>query len=72
MSNITIDGTEYPIAALSDDAKAQLVSMQTVDQKIAESQQQIAILQTARNAYANRLKELLPTSLGSLVEEGVA
>ena len=67
MSNITIDGTEYPTAALSDDAKGQLVSMQTVDQKIAECQQQIAILQTARNAYANRLKELLPASV---VEEG--
>jgi hypothetical protein len=62
MNNITIDGTEYPFSALSDDAKSQLASMQTVDQKIIEFQQQIAIFQTARNAYANRLKELLPDS----------
>lgn len=62
MSNITIDGTEYPLAALTDDAKGQLASMQTVDQKIAEAQQELAILQTARNAYANALKGFLPES----------
>ena len=71
MTNITIDGTEYPTAALSDDAKKQLVSMQTVDQKVAECQEKIAILQTARNAYANRLKALLPTGLDSLPENSI-
>ena len=54
MSDITIDGTEYPTAALSDDAKGQLIS-----------------LQTARNAYANRLKALLPISLDSLPENSI-
>ena len=58
--NITIDGKEYPIELLSDDAKAQLVSLKAVDQKIAEAQQNLAILQTARIAYANALKEALP------------
>ena len=67
MSNINIDGTDYPIAALSEDAKGQLASLQIVDQKVAEAQQQMAILQTARNAYANRLKTLLPDSLDSIV-----
>jgi hypothetical protein len=62
MSNITIDGTQYPIASLSDEAKSQLASLQIVDQKIIDFQQQISIFQTARNAYANRLKELLPDS----------
>lgn len=67
MSNINIDGTDYPIAALSEDAKGQLASLQIVDQKVSEAQQQMAILQTARNAYANRLKTLLPDSLDALV-----
>lgn len=63
MSTITIDDVEYPIESLSEEAKGQLVSLQTVDQKIAQKQQDLAILQTARNAYANRLKTLLPDSL---------
>lgn len=60
MSNITIDGTEYDVDTLSDEAKAQLASLQVVDKKIVETQQQLAILQTARNAYGNDLKALLP------------
>jgi hypothetical protein len=59
--NITIDGKEYPLGSLSEEARSQIVSMQLVDQKIAEGQQQLAIYQTARNAYANALKSKLPT-----------
>lgn len=59
-NNITIDGNEYPLELLSEEAKAQLVSLQMVDRKIAEAQQDLAILQTARNAYANALKGMLP------------
>ncbi len=59
--NITIDGKEYPLGSLSDDARAQLISMRLVDQKITEAQQQLAIYQTARNAYANALKAALPS-----------
>jgi len=67
MSNINIDGTEYPIAALSDDAKNQLVSMQEADKKIIELQQNLAFIQTARNAYASRLKSLLPDSVDGML-----
>jgi hypothetical protein len=59
MSKVTIDGTEYDVESLSDEAKAQLTSLQVVDQKIAEAKQQLAILQTARNAYGNDLKAIL-------------
>jgi hypothetical protein len=59
-SKITIDGIEYATADLSETAKNNLASMQLVDQKIAENQQELAILQTARNAYAKALQELLP------------
>lgn len=64
--NITIDGKEYPIGSLSEDARGQLISMQLVDQKITEAQQQLAIYQTARNAYATALKAALPADELSL------
>lgn len=57
---ITIDGQEYVIKDLSQEALNQLSSMTTVDRKIGEMQQDIAILQTARNAYARALSEALP------------
>jgi len=60
MANLTIDGKEYDIASLSDEAKAQLNNIQTVERKLAELQQEAAILQTARNAYAAALKAQLP------------
>jgi len=58
--SVTIDGIEYAFEDLSDKAKADLVSMQLVDQKITQNQQELAILQTARNAYAKSLSEQLP------------
>jgi len=60
MSTITIDGTEYAEEALSNEAKAELVSMQVCDQRIAALQTDLGIAQTARIAYANALKGLLP------------
>jgi hypothetical protein len=60
MSTITIDDIAYAEADLSNEAKAELGSMQACDQKIAALQSDLAIAQTARNAYANALKNLLP------------
>ena len=60
MSTITIDGTEYAEEALSNEAKAELVSMQVCDQRVATLQIDLRIAQTARNAYASALKGLLP------------
>lgn len=57
---ITVDGKEYLIDSLSDDAKAQLGAVNMTDRKIAEVQQDLAILQTARNAYAQALAAALP------------
>lgn len=53
---ITIDGTEYALSDLSDTAKAQLMSLRGAEQEIARLQMQIALAQTARNAYALTLK----------------
>ncbi len=60
MQIITIDGIEYDAEMLSEDAKAQLISMQITDQKIASLQAELAILQTARSAYARELLAQLP------------
>ena len=60
--SVNIDGVNYDLNSLSDDAKAQIASLQIVDQKVRELQQELAILQTARNAYLAALKAALPTS----------
>ena len=56
MPMIKIDGTDYDTETLSEAAKAQLMNLQVVDQKIAATQQELAIQQTARNAYAQALQ----------------
>lgn len=55
-----IDGRDYETEQLSDAAKAQLANIKLVDQKIAQLKQELAIVQTARNAYANALQAELP------------
>jgi hypothetical protein len=62
MSSINIDGRSYELSNLSDEAKAQLVSLQFVEQEITRLQLLIAALQTARNAYASALKGQLPAT----------
>ena len=59
MTTISIDGLLYELDSLSDDAKAQLGSMQAVDRRIAMVQEEMAILQTARIGYSKALQELL-------------
>jgi hypothetical protein len=60
MAKITIDGIEYDPEAFSDEAKAQLISIQVVDRKLADLKTEVAIVQTARAAYAKALSKLLP------------
>jgi hypothetical protein len=64
MTTVTIDNIEYAIDSLSEDAKAQLVSLQFVDQKLAQLNAEAAAFQTARIGYANALNELLPKEGG--------
>ena len=56
---ITIDGKEYAPDELSDNAKEQLASMKIADERIAQLQSELAIAQTARNAYARALADEL-------------
>ena len=56
---IDIDGKSYEIDSLTDEAKSQLGNIQAVDTELKRLQQQTAIAQTARNAYARALQEEL-------------
>lgn len=60
MPTITIDNVNYETEKLSDEAKAQLVSIQFVDAELARLQAQAAALQTARIAYSRALQAALP------------
>ena len=51
----TINDKEYDLNDLSDTAKSQIVNIQIVDGEIARLKQQLAIMQTARNAYGKAL-----------------
>jgi len=65
MPNIKIDNKEYDLHTLSDESKAQLASIQFVDQELARLQAQAAVLQTAKAAYLQGLKASLPVVGGS-------
>ena len=60
MPTIKIDDIDYDLDSLPQDAKAQLASIQFVEQELARLQAQAAALQTARNAYLKALKAALP------------
>ena len=60
MPTITIDNKQYEIDELSNEAKAQLASLQFVDSELGRLKAKAAALQTARMAYAKALGEALP------------
>lgn len=73
MSNattITIDGKDYDTDSLSEEAKAQLMSLQITAGEIAHLNTRIAIAKTARNAYATALSSALSASLLAEISEG--
>ncbi|MBH88613.1 MAG: hypothetical protein CMF71_00060 [Magnetovibrio sp.] len=59
MPNIQIDGKDYDVDELSDEAKAQVASINFVDQELARLNARSAALQTARNTYGRALNEIL-------------
>lgn len=69
MTTITIDNKEYELESLSDNAKAQLASLQFVDAELNRLQAQSAILLTARQAYSKSLQdELNPLGSGDTIK----
>lgn len=57
---ITIDGQEYALSDLSEHARSQISNLRVTDAEIARLKRQLAIVQTARAAYARALSEALP------------
>ncbi len=59
-ATITIDDTEYKLSELSDEAKAQIQSIQFVDTELLRLQNLTAIMATAKAGYQAELKKQLP------------
>ena len=55
-NNITIDGVEYKLDELSDNAKAQIANIQFVDTQLQQLNNEWAVADTARIGYTNALK----------------
>ena len=53
---VVIDGIEYMLDVLSDNAKAQIASIQFVDGQLQQLNNEWAISDTARIGYTNALK----------------
>ena len=63
MPTSKINNVDYDTDTLSNEAKAQLASIQICDQEMQRLQAQAAAYQTARQAYAKALQAALPTPL---------
>lgn len=59
MPKITVEGIEYNTEDLTDNGKAQVASLQFLEVQMKKLKSEIAVYQTARNAYINALKEEL-------------
>ena len=59
MPTIKIDDKDYDLDQLSDEARAQLASLQFVDSELQRLNAKAAVLQTARAAYSKALNEAL-------------
>ena len=68
MPNIKIDDKEYDLDSISTDAKAQIEMLLATDNKIREFQRDLAIAQTARNAYGKALNGVLEMPVGDTIK----
>ena len=57
---VTIDGQQFDLSTLSENARSQIANLRVTDQEIQRLNQQLAIAQTARAAYARALEAELP------------
>lgn len=57
---VTIDGTEYLLSSLNDEAKAQITNLRFVENEIAQLKAKLAIANTAKLAYQSALKNAMP------------
>ena len=56
MPKITVDGMEYNTEDLSDNAKAQIASLQFLEAQMAKIKSEIAVYETEKSAYIQAIK----------------
>jgi hypothetical protein len=66
---VTIDGVDYAVSDLSDQAKVQYVNLRVTDEEINRLRQRMAIAQTARKSYADALLAALPPGAADVAAE---
>ena len=59
MTKINIDGQEYDITNVSDEAKVQLSNLKFVNEQILQRSNELQIAQTAKIGYSRALKREL-------------
>ena len=59
MAKFTLGGKEFDTEDLTEEAKGHYQAIQVCEAKILDYNAQVSILQTARNAYGEKLLELL-------------
>jgi len=59
VAKVTIDGVDYDTDTMSQESRQQLEMLVMTEQKIRQMQAEVAMLQTARQAYASALKASL-------------
>ena len=59
MAKVTIDGVDYDTDTMSQESRQQLEMLVMTEQKIRQLQAEVAMMQTARQAYAAALKASL-------------
>ena len=55
MANVVVNGKEYDESKLTQEQKNHLSSIKLTDEEIRKTQNQIAMNQTAKNAYSNSI-----------------
>lgn len=70
MPTIKIDNIEYDTDKLSQEARQQLEMLVATEGKLRELQRDLAITQTARNAYMQALKAHLPSPMETALAQG--
>ena len=59
MAKVTIDGVDYDTDTMSQESRQQLEMLMMTEQRIRQTQAELAMMQTARQTYANALKASL-------------
>jgi hypothetical protein len=57
---VTIDGTEYLLADLSEPARVQIAHIQFIDQQLQQLNNELAVSDTARLGYTAALQREVP------------